>query len=379
MSARSSSRSSKVRTSRASSIPKRKRDGSQSAMNPQLQTSATLLHSHSLESPQPRTQERPPVPVPDWSNTGHQDPEKVKLNASRIVSSAKAYQYQQESRPSAIRRSAYRPPGYQPAFTRNPPVLTRHSIYKYTASCSPTGGTVSFHKSSEEYTIELPPLSDWEDKRSVGFVGEGLTKRGIYVCPFSFPLSVLPLTCGMSIQARHLGKEYVVTQLKDPKATQHENKTILMREMDLLVRGHWFKQEFDEEADLYEVKLPGKRANTCAWNHESHIPCCIAFDFNVEGAFIGELVPTATSGSRPLPLLHFIATPLLPCGELDAPIRKFTGNDQVGPANNHITQLIHAFAHFTYLCSGGTLVFCDLQGASDKNDILRLIDPQVHT
>lgn len=188
-SARSSSLSSKARASKPVVLPtsKRKQGGGASAPMSKQPFSAGPLSSRSLELSQIRN--RPPVPIPDWSNSGSKD--KVKLSARQIISTAHAHQYQQEARPSAIRRSAYRPPGYQPAFTRNPTVLERHSIYKHTASCSSTGGSVSFHRSSDESTIELPPLSDWEDKRSVGFVGEGLTKRGIYVrfSPWMFVLN----------------------------------------------------------------------------------------------------------------------------------------------------------------------------------------------
>ena len=77
---------------------------------------------------------------------------------------------------------------------------------------------------------------------------------------------------------------------------------------------------------------------------------------------MGELVPSVSSQSRPLPYRHFLATPLLPC-EADPQIKKFMGNDQIGVADDNMTQAIHAFAHFSVIYSQKNLLFCDLQGA----------------
>lgn len=85
------------------------------------------------------------------------------------------------------------------------------------------------------------------------------------------------------------------------------------------------------------------------------------FYFNFKGAILGQIIPSPTSESRPLPYLTFLATPLLPCGPLDAPVKKFTGNGTIGDADDHMTRAIHSFAHFSVLYSQESLLFCDLQ------------------
>ena len=106
----------------------------------------------------------------------------------------------------------------------------------------------------------------------------------------------------------------------------------------------------------------------------------LEFYFNYKEAFIGVLQSSPSSGGRCLPFPHFIATPLLPCGKVNKPIEKFSGNDDIGSEPDRpITEAVHAFAHFSYLYSKGFLVFVDLQGMLDKKGIMCLIDPQVHT
>jgi len=63
-----------------------------------------------------------------------------------------------------------------------------------------------------------------------------------------------------------------------------------------------------------------------------------------------------------IPHTSFIATPLLPCSEVDGKVKKFTGNGEVGHAEDNLTKGIHAFVHFSLLYSHGHMVFCDLQG-----------------
>lgn len=88
----------------------------------------------------------------------------------------------------------------------------------------------------------------------------------------------------------------------------------------------------------------------------------VEFYFNYPASFIGTLIPDS-EGGRELPHEHFIATPLLPCGSVDAPVKKFTGNGSINEAIDHMTKAIHAFAHFSVVYSSSNLVFCDLQGA----------------
>src|SRR5271156_4000497 len=66
----------------------------------------------------------------------------------------------------------------------------------------------------------------------------------------------------------------------------------------------------------------------------------LAFYFNFKDSFYGEIEPLSASGRRTLPHLGFLATPLLPCGHYDDPVQKFTGSDNLGPADNGLTQAI---------------------------------------
>jgi hypothetical protein len=83
---------------------------------------------------------------------------------------------------------------------------------------------------------------------------------------------------------------------------------------------------------------------------------------NFKDSILGHLVPSLTSQSRHLTHSLFIATPLLPCSDVDGGIKKFTGNDEFGDANDHLTKAIHAFSHFTAVYTHENLVLCDLQG-----------------
>lgn len=88
----------------------------------------------------------------------------------------------------------------------------------------------------------------------------------------------------------------------------------------------------------------------------------LAFYFNFKGSILGELIPCPISNEIPIPHAHFLATPLLPCGVVDGAVRKFTGNGQIGDADDDITKAVHAFAHFSLLYSQNNVLFCDLQG-----------------
>jgi hypothetical protein len=95
------------------------------------------------------------------------------------------------------------------------------------------------------------------------------------------------------------------------------------------------------------------------------------FRFNLAHAILGCFTDESTdftSIAEPpsgLPFFDFIATRLLPCGPVDAPIEKFTGNDDVGPApgpKETMTITLHAFTHYVGVLSRGNLILCDLQG-----------------
>lgn len=86
------------------------------------------------------------------------------------------------------------------------------------------------------------------------------------------------------------------------------------------------------------------------------------FYFNFNSSILGTLSPSLSSHSRHLTHDTFIATRLLPCGKLDGKIKKFTGNDEFGDADDHLTRAVHAFSHFTAVYTQQNIILCDLQG-----------------
>ncbi|KAJ7200805.1 hypothetical protein GGX14DRAFT_332622, partial [Mycena pura] len=90
------------------------------------------------------------------------------------------------------------------------------------------------------------------------------------------------------------------------------------------------------------------------------------FRFNLEGAIFGCL--QLLDADHPMvdkQVCHraFLATRLLPCGAIDKPIQKFTGNNDCGNApNDAMTTQLHSFSHFIGVYTGGDAMLCDLQG-----------------
>ncbi|KAF8445061.1 hypothetical protein L210DRAFT_3394110, partial [Boletus edulis BED1] len=105
----------------------------------------------------------------------------------------------------------------------------------------------------------------------------------------------------------------------------------------------------------------------------------VDFYFNFEGSILGVLHSKSESASWILPYRHFIATRLLPCGEIDGPLRKFTGSSEIGKATDDLTKAVHAFAHFMLIYTSGFLLLSDLQGLFDARRVMCLFDPQGHT
>lgn len=91
----------------------------------------------------------------------------------------------------------------------------------------------------------------------------------------------------------------------------------------------------------------------------------LEFYFNAAGAMVGKLILDDKGhhdGGIPVIATRFLATRFCPSGQVDRPVRKFTGNDVVGEASDSMTQAIHAFAHFTLVYSSDEILFADLQG-----------------
>lgn len=86
------------------------------------------------------------------------------------------------------------------------------------------------------------------------------------------------------------------------------------------------------------------------------------FYFNFNSSILGSLSSSLSSHSHHLTHDTFIATPLLPCGKFDGKIKKFTGNDKFGDADDHLTRAVHTFSHFTAIYTQQNIILCDLQG-----------------
>jgi len=111
--------------------------------------------------------------------------------------------------------------------------------------------------------------------------------------------------------------EYALGQIYGGQSSE-ENARVLQVEYENLVQGEAFREGFEELTLEYNTSLP-------------------KFRFNLADAILGrfvddsEIIEPASNPPCKLPYWDFIATRLLPCGPIDAPIEKFTGNDDVGP------------------------------------------------
>ncbi|KAG6855327.1 hypothetical protein H0H87_004907 [Tephrocybe sp. NHM501043] len=271
-------------------------------------------------------------------------------NASAAVTSGR----ESVSGGRIVRRSAW-PAALKPKATFTWDIeMVQCKFRRTTAAIDTNKPVVSFTPSTETEVIEIAKTwhDGWiksevrQDFDGTGYIGSGSAKRVIY--------------------ARFDGREYALGQGKEG-FDNSANKSMLQAEFENLVQGEALRNDFEELALEMEVVIP-------------------KFSFNLEQAILGTFVlgneGDLMPGTASLPYLDFIATPLLPCGTIDAPIKKFTGNDNTGPApiaGDRMTMALHAFTHFTILCSRSNFVLCDLQGMCNKNGVMTLIDPQSHS
>ncbi|KAH9921376.1 hypothetical protein B0H21DRAFT_843644 [Amylocystis lapponica] len=202
---------------------------------------------------------------------------------------------------------------------------------------------------------DLQIATDWEAGEALsrsldpyehtGYVGSGFSKIAIY--------------------ARAGGKEYVLTQYSPASGSEENNRFLLQEEFRLLVMGNTLKQHFDEHVKTSQADAHDKII----------VP---SFQFHLKGAIFGRLELSIPDSGRLIPFRHFIATPLLPCGPHDAPVRKFTGNETLNPPKDNLEEAVHAFSHFVWLWSRNDIFMCDLQGMFDRYGTLCLFDPQCH-
>ncbi|KAJ7021739.1 hypothetical protein C8F04DRAFT_1313352 [Mycena alexandri] len=194
--------------------------------------------------------------------------------------------------------------------------------------------------------------ADWMEGASMSKAGETFHKTGFLGSG----------TSKNTIYARVGQEEYALGQAQDATLDHHSHLQMLRGELTNLHNGAMILKDFRELADECGVNLP-------------------PFKFNVDGAILGALEPFEGSGNNDvLPLTHFLATRFLPCGVVDTPIQKFTGNADCGAEpTDHLTATVHAFSHYVPIFTDNELVLCDLQGIFDRKNIMTLIDPQSHS
>ncbi|KIM43483.1 hypothetical protein M413DRAFT_381678 [Hebeloma cylindrosporum] len=262
--------------------------------------------------------------------------------SSNLLSSAQA-----TSRQPRVLKSAFRIPAVPSSQWSREVSLADYKFTRSTAEYQPSGDVnISRVEGLEiisiaEDWVKGEELSMTRKHYETGFIGCGFTKRAIY--------------------ARYNDKEYVITQPSDDTMSFSAVREVLIAELTLLAQCDGIKQKFDEF--IQDGSVEG-------------VP---AFYFNFKDSFYGEIEPLSASGRRTMPHIGFLATPLLPCGRYDDPIRKFTGSDNLGPAKDSLTQAIHAFVHFAWIYSREQVLFCDMQGTRDHKKKMCLIDPQAHT
>lgn len=197
------------------------------------------------------------------------------------------------------------------------------------------------------------------------------------------------------------GKEYVLMQPIDPQMEKSAVKSVLQAEYALLCSiGNTLKHEFDKHAESGVNTLPTLGMSSSFISLATHnLKFYSEFYFNFKGSILGSPIPSLLSHSHWHYSIHsiFIATLLLPCGELDGKMKKFTRNDEFRDADDHLTKAVYAFAHFTVaVYNQQNTILCDFQGEIwrlseslmfntflghsifDYDKVMCLIDPQEH-
>jgi len=269
-----------------------------------------------------------------------------------------------------IRKSAWRASTSKISFVRNSvmiPCTFRHFV------SSIVGSDVTFSHSEMVETILI--ADDWqkgwemcqqkEDYSKSGYIGQGTSKRVIYVCSIQL-ISTLWYLNRLVLQMWNMHWDSCMTEGL-PKR--------------MVISFKWNMRTWSKV--MYFVKA----LRNWHWNIKRHCQVSwyplttsiswfftwivLEFRFNLTGAILGHFVDesaiTECPASAPcgLPYWDFIATRLLPCGPIDGPIEKFTGNDDVGPGpgpKEHLTVALHAFTHYVAVWSRGNFLLCDLQG-----------------
>lgn len=132
------------------------------------------------------------------------------------------------------------------------------SFVRTLATYSPTDGLLVNFKTMES-SEDISIAAKWEGENDSGYIGEGFTKRGIYVCVFFIYLICYPLIL-YCFKAQFMGKEYVLTQPVDLHMTESAVKSVLRTEYALLCIGDTLKKEFDRYAtECSQSNLKGRQ------------------------------------------------------------------------------------------------------------------------
>ncbi|KAJ7210227.1 hypothetical protein C8J57DRAFT_1608161 [Mycena rebaudengoi] len=250
--------------------------------------------------------------------------------------------------PANRRTSAWRKPAT--TFARDPRMI-EYKFKRYTVEVRDTEVVVTFLHNAELETILV--ASDWQEGLEASKISQPFHNTGF-------------IGSGSAKNARIGTQEYALGQSNDINLSSADNATMLREEMQNLQQGEVIRQDFFAFAEELKLSIP-------------------KFQFNVGGAILGVLEPLDQDDiwiNQALPFTDFIATNYLPCGPVDRPIQKFTGNTDCGAApapTDALTMAIHAFTHYVIVFTDKNLVLCDLQGMVDRRGIMNLIDPQSHS
>ncbi|KAG6852320.1 hypothetical protein C0991_000859 [Blastosporella zonata] len=257
-------------------------------------------------------------------------------SAKRRLSSASRLLSGRVSAPRNVRRSAWATTLKTTVFTWDLEMM-QCNFQRTTATVK--NNVVSFHSSPSTETLEIAQnwVDGWNKSKAgqnyegSGYIGAGSAKRAIY--------------------ARFEGREYALAQGKEGFDVA-ENKVMIRAEFENLIQGESLRKTFDDLGIEMNAVIPN-------------------FRFNLEHSILGTFIPSTEGDAKPpadLPYFDFIATPLLPSTAIDAPIMKFTGNDNTGDApkpGDYLTMALHAFTHFTILYTHHNFVLCDLQDSDE--------------
>ena len=88
---------------------------------------------------------------------------------------------------------------------------------------------------------------------------------------------------------------------------------------------------------------------------QAYVSSYTEFSFNFKESIFRHLQSLRVSDGQHLPFVHFIATPLLPYGQLDVGLQ--IGSVNIGDALNDMTKAIYAFAHFGLIYTFSSVIF----------------------